>query len=117
MGRSGHRRRESPIRKHSCDIALEIARILGKPRTAGDFVKIVTWDVPLSCRANSRREIRAVSSMLIARNFRDKNVLLVDDSIVRGTTSGADHRDGGSRREEGLSGVRRAGNSFPNVIW
>lgn len=57
-----------PIPETSCDIALEIARILGKPYRQG-FVKIVTWDVPLSCRANSYAvNPCAVSSMLIARN-------------------------------------------------
>lgn len=41
-----------PIPETSCDIALEIARILGKPYRRG-FVKTAMWAVPLSCRASS----------------------------------------------------------------
>ncbi len=42
----------------------------------------------------------------------------MDDSIVRGTTSGLDHRDGpGEAGAKVLSGVRRAGNSFPQRLW
>ncbi len=65
-----------------------------------------------------RRKLCAVFSNANRAEFRDKNVLLVDDSIVRGTKyQSRSSRWPGSRREEGLSGVRRAGNSFPQRLW
>lgn len=41
-----------PIPETSCDIALEIARILGKPYRQG-FVKTAMLAAPSSCRASS----------------------------------------------------------------
>nr|AAA24453.1 amidophosphoribosyltransferase (EC 2.4.2.14) [Escherichia coli] len=76
-----------PIPETSCDIALEIARILGKPYRQG-FVKNRyvgrTFIIPGQQlrRKSVRRKLNANRA-----EFRDKNVLLVDDSIVRGTTS------------------------------
>ncbi|NAW43661.1 amidophosphoribosyltransferase [Salmonella sp. gx-f4] len=76
-----------PIPETSCDIALEIARILGKPYRQG-FVKNRyvgrTFIMPGQQlrRKSVRRKLNANRA-----EFRDKNVLLVDDSIVRGTTS------------------------------
>ncbi|MGK2946476.1 MAG: amidophosphoribosyltransferase [Candidatus Malihini olakiniferum] len=76
-----------PIPETSCDIALEIARIIDKPYRQG-FVKNRyvgrTFIMPVQeHRKNSvRRKLNANRA-----EFRDKNVLLVDDSIVRGTTS------------------------------
>lgn len=76
-----------PIPETSCDIALEIARILDKPYRQG-FVKNRyvgrTFIMPgqQARRQSVRRKLNANRA-----EFRDKNVLLVDDSIVRGTTS------------------------------
>lgn len=76
-----------PIPETSNDIALEIARILDKPYRQG-FVKNRyvgrTFIMPgQQLRRNAvRRKLNANRA-----EFRDKNVLLVDDSIVRGTTS------------------------------
>lgn len=76
-----------PIPETSNDIALEIARILSKPYRQG-FVKNRyvgrTFIMPgqRSRRNAVRRKLNANRA-----EFRDKNVLLVDDSIVRGTTS------------------------------
>ena len=76
-----------PIPETSCDIALEIARILDKPYRQG-FVKNRyvgrTFIMPGQHlrRKSVRRKLNANRA-----EFRDKNVLLVDDSIVRGTTS------------------------------
>lgn len=76
-----------PIPETSCDIALEIARILDKPYRQG-FVKNRyvgrTFIMPgqQARRQSVRRKLNANRA-----EFRGKCVLLVDDSIVRGTTS------------------------------
>lgn len=76
-----------PIPETSCDIALEIAQIIGKPYRQG-FVKNRyvgrTFIMPGQQvrRASVRRKLNANRV-----EFNGKNVLLVDDSIVRGTTS------------------------------
>ncbi len=76
-----------PIPETSCDIALEIAQILGKPYRQG-FVKNRyvgrTFIMPGQQirRASVRRKLNANRI-----EFAGKNVLLVDDYIVRGTTS------------------------------
>lgn len=75
-----------PIPETSNDIALEIARIIDKPYRQG-FVKNRyvgrTFIMPgQQLRRNAvRKKLNANRA-----EFRDKNVLLVDDSIVRGTT-------------------------------
>lgn len=76
-----------PIPETSCDIALEIANELQVPYRQG-FVKNRyigrTFIMPgqVMRRKSVRRKLNAISS-----EFTGKNVLLVDDSIVRGTTS------------------------------
>ena len=77
-----------PIPETSCDTALEIARNLNIPYRQG-FVKNRyigrTFIMPgqEQRKKSVRRKLNA-----IAAEFIGKNVLLVDDSIVRGTTSG-----------------------------
>ena len=76
-----------PIPETSCDIALEMANLLDLPYRQG-FVKNRyigrTFIMPgqTQRRKSVRRKLNAISA-----EFRGKNVLLVDDSIVRGTTS------------------------------
>ena len=76
-----------PIPETACDIALEISRVLEKPYRQG-FVKNRyigrTFIMPgqTQRRKSVRRKLNAIGS-----EFKGKNVLLVDDSIVRGTTS------------------------------
>ena len=76
-----------PIPETSCDIALEIAQHLDIPYRQG-FVKNRyigrTFIMPGQAerKKSVRRKLNAISS-----EFKGKNVLLVDDSIVRGTTS------------------------------
>ncbi|WP_299491808.1 amidophosphoribosyltransferase [uncultured Shewanella sp.] len=76
-----------PIPETSCDIALEIARDLDLPYRQG-FVKNRyigrTFIMPgqQERKKSVRRKLNAINA-----EFKGKNVLLVDDSIVRGTTS------------------------------
>lgn len=76
-----------PIPETSCDVALEIASELKLPYRQG-FVKNRyigrTFIMPGQTmrRKSVRRKLNAIKS-----EFKGKNVLLVDDSIVRGTTS------------------------------
>lgn len=76
-----------PIPETSCDIAVEIASTLNVPYRQG-FVKNRyigrTFIMPgqQQRRKSVRRKLNAISS-----EFEGKNVLLVDDSVVRGTTS------------------------------
>ncbi len=76
-----------PIPETSCDIALEIARHMDLPYRQG-FVKNRyigrTFIMPgqQERKKSVRRKLNAINT-----EFAGKNVLLVDDSIVRGTTS------------------------------
>lgn len=76
-----------PIPETSVDVALEIARTMDLPYRQG-FVKNRyigrTFIMPgqQQRRKSVRRKLNAINA-----EFKDKNVLLVDDSIVRGTTS------------------------------
>ncbi len=105
-----------PIPETSCDIALEIARILDKPYRQG-FVKNRyvgrTFIMPGQQlrRKSVRRKLNANRA-----EFRDKNVLLVDDSIVRGTTSEQIIEMAREAGEKSLSGLCCTGNSLPERL-
>lgn len=77
-----------PIPETSCDIAVEIARCLGVPYRQG-FVKNRYIGRTFIMPGQKQRK-KSVRNKLnpIPAEFKGKKVLLVDDSIVRGTTSG-----------------------------
>lgn len=76
-----------PIPETSCDIAVQMARILGKPYRQG-FVKNRYIGRTFIMPGQKQRK-KSVRNKLnpIPAEFAGKKVLLVDDSIVRGTTS------------------------------
>lgn len=76
-----------PIPETSNDIALEIAVELGLPYRQG-FVKnrYIGRTFIMPGQKQRRKSVRRKLNPINAE-FKDKNVLLVDDSIVRGTTS------------------------------
>lgn len=76
-----------PIPETSSDIAVQIARILGKPYRQG-FVKNRYIGRTFIMPGQKQRK-KSVRNKLnpIPAEFKGKRVLLVDDSIVRGTTS------------------------------
>lgn len=105
-----------PVPETSTDAALEIARILNKPYRQG-FVKNRyvgrTFIMPgqLERRQAVKRKLNLNSA-----EFHNKNVLLVDDSIVRGTTSQqiiSLAREGGAKRVYFASVAPEI--RFPNV--
>ena len=77
-----------PIPETSCDTALEIARQLDLPYRQG-FVKnrYIGRTFIMPGQAERKKSVRQKLNA-IKTEFIGKNVLLVDDSIVRGTTSG-----------------------------
>ncbi|EEX91738.1 amidophosphoribosyltransferase [Vibrio orientalis CIP 102891 = ATCC 33934] len=105
-----------PIPETSCDIALQIAQAIDKPYRQG-FVKNRyvgrTFIMPgqQQRKKSVRRKLNAIRS-----EFKDKNVLLVDDSIVRGTTSEQIiemARDAGAKKVFMVSAAPEI--RFPNV--
>ncbi|WP_341205997.1 amidophosphoribosyltransferase [uncultured Psychrosphaera sp.] len=76
-----------PVPETSCDIALEIANELQLPYRQG-FVKnrYVGRTFIMPGQAQRKKSVRRKLNT-IEVEFKGKNVLLVDDSVVRGTTS------------------------------
>jgi len=77
-----------PIPETSCDIALQIAHQLKLPYRQG-FVKnrYIGRTFIMPGQEQRKKSVRQKLNA-IGTEFKGKNVLLVDDSIVRGTTSG-----------------------------
>lgn len=76
-----------PIPETACDIALEMSRVLRLPYRQG-FVKnrYIGRTFIMPGQTQRRKSVRSKLNAISAE-FKGKNVLLVDDSIVRGTTS------------------------------
>jgi amidophosphoribosyltransferase len=76
-----------PIPETSCDIALQIANVLDLPYRQG-FVKnrYIGRTFIMPGQEQRKKSVRQKLNA-IGAEFKGKNVLLVDDSIVRGTTS------------------------------
>ncbi|MGP1930015.1 MAG: amidophosphoribosyltransferase, partial [Arsenophonus sp. ET-DL12-MAG3] len=76
-----------PIPETSCDSALEISYILGKPYRQGFVKNRYVGRIFIMPEEHERRKLVRRKLNVNRAEFKDKNVLLVDDSIVRGTTS------------------------------
>ena len=98
-----------PIPESSRPSAMQLAQRIGKPYREG-FVKnrYVGRTFIMPGQGVRKKSVRQKLNA-IEVEFKGRNVLLVDDSIVRGTTSQGDRADGARRRrEEGLPGLGRA---------
>ncbi|MBU5692241.1 amidophosphoribosyltransferase [Vibrio cholerae] len=105
-----------PIPETSCDIALQIAQAIDKPYRQG-FVKnrYVGRTFIMPGQQQRKKSVRRKRNA-IRSEFKDKNVLLVNDSIVRGTTSEQIiemARDSGAKKVYIVSAAPEI--RFPNV--
>ncbi len=105
-----------PIPETSCDIALKSLAFWINHYRQG-FVKNRYVGRTFISHAGQQLRRKSVRRKLNANRaeFRDKNVLLVDDSTVRGTTSEQIIEMAREAGRKSISGLCGAGNSFPNV--
>ena len=106
-----------PIPESSRPSAMQLAQRIGKPYREG-FVKnrYVGRTFIMPGQGVRKKSVRQKLNA-IEVEFKGRNVLLVDDSIVRGTTSQGDRADGARRRrEEGLPGLGGAAGALPERL-
>lgn len=105
-----------PIPETSCDIALQIAQALDKPYRQGYVKNRYVGRTFIMPGQQQRKKSVHRKLNTIRSEFKDKNVLLVDDSIVRGTTSEQIiemARDAGAKKVYMVSAAPEI--RFPNV--
>ena len=92
-----------PIPESSRPSAMQLAQRIGKPYREG-FVKnrYVGRTFIMPGQGVRKKSVRQKLNA-IGVEFKGRNVLLVDDSIVRGTTSQGDRADGARRRRDARS--------------
>lgn len=104
-----------PIPDSSRPSAMQLAQALGIPFREG-FSRTATSAGPSSC-PGSRCTKKSVRQKLNGQEFKGKRVLLVDDSIVRGTTSREIvEMARGGRGGQGLFRFRRATGTLPECL-
>ena len=107
-----------PIPESSRPSAAQLAQLLGLPYREG-FVKnrYVGRTFIMPGQSVRKKSVRQKLNV-IASEFKGRNVLLVDDSIVRGTTVERNRANGARRRcAQGLPGQRRAAGALPQCVW
>ena len=106
-----------PIPESSRPSATQLAHLLGMPYREG-FVKnrYVGRTFIMPGQEVRKKSVRQKLNV-IASEFKGRNVLLVDDSIVRGTTVERNRADGARCRcPQGLPGQRRAAGALPQRV-
>ena len=97
--------------------AMQLAQRIGKPYREG-FVKnrYVGRTFIMPGQGVRKKSVRQKLNAIDVE-FKGRNVLLVDDSIVRGTTSQGDRADGARRRRaQGLHRLGRAAGALPERL-